>query len=155
GTALDVFGAIAKALADREREPAGIARRDPAVGAVAPARREIEPEKADLLPFTERLGGGIARTGQRIDPQGHRIGRMHEAGRAGEDAGERPAARIGGGNEQIGQQREEFAMLVRHEIADPGAGRALAGTRLGFELVGMERRERHWTPYVGSAPAGR
>ena len=129
-------------------------RDQPAIGAVAPPRGEVEAEKADLGAGDEGRRGRIVRCRQRADAERHRIGRLHEARLAGQHRGHRPAVGVGRGDEQVGQQREELAMLVGHERPDGGAAGALmAGQRLRLGLVLVEGEEG--TPSCGSVrPSG-
>ena len=97
-----------------------------AVGAVAPAGGEVEADQADRLPATKPRRGGIVCRGQGSDAQRRRIGRLHEARRAAQHRGHRPAALVERRGEQVGQQGEEGAVLVGHEGPDGGAACALA-----------------------------
>src|SRR5215813_5096198 len=92
---LDVLGAIAKALADGNSESADISIGDMAVGTVAPSRREIETENADLLAARNRPGGRIECVCDRIDAQGDRIGTVNKARFPCQHGRERPAIGIG------------------------------------------------------------
>ena len=122
-------------------------RDQPAVGAVAPPRGEVEAEKADLGAGDEGRRGRIVRCRQRADAERRRIGRLHKARLAGQHRGHRPAVGVGRGDEQVGQQREELAMLVGHERADGGAAGALmAGQGLRLGLVLVEGKECHVSP---------
>ena len=75
GTALNVFHAVAEALADRDGESGGVQIGDVAVGPIASAGCEIDPEDPDLLAARERPGGrvlrlrcGVAQRSRRIVP---------------------------------------------------------------------------------------
>ena len=97
---LDVLRAIAEALGDPHGE-AVIDRDQAAVGAVAPAAGEVEPDQADLRSRDEARSGGIVCRRQRTDAQRGGIGRLHEARRAAQHRGHRPAALVERGGEQI------------------------------------------------------
>src|SRR3954469_14739652 len=125
GTTLDVFGAISEALTNGDSESGSVQIGDITVGTVAPSGREIEAQNADL-PATRKCNGGrIEYVRHRINAQGHGVGRMHKPRLPSQHGCKRPAIRIGDRNEDIRQQLEEAAMLIRHEVSDSGTLRRL------------------------------
>jgi hypothetical protein len=149
GALLDVLRAISETLRDIQHDSALRQRRDAAVGAVAPAGREVDPQHRHRRARMQRGGERVVRRRARGDRERGRIRAGDEAGRAFQQRRPRPVlARQR--RRQTGEAGEEPAMLIRHVAADrrplalhPGQalGRALAGMkRVGGDEVGQGHR---------------
>ena len=122
---LDVFRAVAEALQDLDLEALRRLSRNLAVEAIAPARRELKPQSADVHALDEGLVQGITvdRPRRHLQPAGVR--RSQEAGLAGQDRGPGPAGRVQRADDEQGQQGKELLMLGRHLAADHPAAEVL------------------------------
>ena len=143
--ALDVLRAVAEALGHGQGETVGIDLADGAVEAVAPARGQLDAQQAEARAGAQVGRQDIARQRTAVDAQGLRVGRMQEAGLAGQHRSPRLAAGIDAADQDEGQLGKKLTVLLRHVIANAapaGDGRLGegAGALLDRQFAGVKRR---------------
>ena len=158
--ALNIFGAVAEALTDAERERVLIDRTDHAVDTIAPTRSRLNTKPADQRTDLPRRRQRIARQRTRGDAHSPFIRSRNETRFADPQRGPWLTARIESAQHHERLFREKRAMLLGHIVADSAACVDVhafphADPLLRCEFTHVKRRLRGAPARRGNANWGR